>query len=59
VNNEFGRDVEGNGSVLGEGSHGVWMRDLSKNESSELAEPVSKMRLEPRTFSIRNRSVNN
>jgi len=38
VNNEFGKDVEGKGRVVVEGGHGVWMRDLSKVESSELAE---------------------
>lgn len=59
MNNESGKDVEGKGRVLVEGGHGVWMRDLGKDGSSELAEPVSKTRLERRTFSVRNRSVNN
>jgi hypothetical protein len=35
------------------------MGDLSKDESSESAEPVSKKRLELRTFPLRNRSIKN
>jgi len=45
----------------------VWFKEVmvfgwktgAKDGSSELAEPVSKKRLEPRTFPIRKRSVNN